>query len=411
MQNQTVNHARAQLLQIYSGALASVQGRRCVADALAELSFPTPTVSVVALGKAASSMMQGAWDTVGDRIHAALVITKYQHTGSLPSAVRVIEAAHPVADAQSLLAGEALLEFVQACAPDTTLVLLMSGGASALAEVLPPGVSLEQFKKINDWLLSQPLTIHQINRVRKAISQIKGGKLTQHLRTPHCWQLTLSDVPGNDLSVIGSGLLVEDHIADCDNVTLPDWIQQCIPAQQAVSAEQQCRFQQIQHRILADNGTACAAAANIANSMNLQVHPQGAMQGDAALFGRHIAQVIQHADQGLYVWGGETVVALPDSPGMGGRCQHLALSAATELAGMENVVVLAAGTDGSDGPGDVAGAMVDGQTLARGQDAGFDAESCLRMADAGHFLQASGDLIDTGPTGTNVNDLVLALKW
>ena len=145
--------------------------------------------------------------------------------------------------------------------------------------------------------------------------------------------------------------------------------------------------------------------------MNLQVHPQGSMQGDAALFGRHIAQVIQHADKGLYVWGGETVVALPDSPGMGGRCQQLALSAATELTGVENVVVLAAGTDGSDGPGEVAGAMVDGQTLARGRDAGLDAESCLHKADAGHFLQASGDLIDTGPTGTNVNDLVLALKW
>lgn len=411
MEIQTLNRARARLLQIYSGALVTVEGRRCVSDALAGLCLPTQAVNVVAVGKAASSMMQGAWESLGDRLCAGMVITKYQHTVPLPPFIDVIEAAHPVADENSLLAGRALLDFVQACDETVTLLVLISGGASALAEVLPANVSLAQLEKINHWLLSQPLTIHQVNRVRKAISMIKGGKLAQHLRTPHCWQLTLSDVPGNDLSVIGSGLLVPDSNTDGTDVVLPEWIQALIPNHTLHITSASNNYQQVHHLILADNAMACAAAEKIANSLNLKAYTQGPMQGEAEDFGRRVAHFMQGAEPGFYIWGGETVVALPASPGRGGRCQQLALAAAIELDGLENAVVLAAGTDGSDGPGDVAGAMVDAQTIQRGQDAGFDPVNCLRAADAGRFLQASGDLIDTGPTGTNVNDLVLALKW
>ena len=411
MDNQTVNRTRTQLLQIYSRTLQAVQGRRCVQRCLHDLTLPTADVKVVALGKAAASMMQGALDELGVRVRAGLVITKYQHAMPFPPGIRVIEAAHPVVDENSLLAGQALVEFVEACDESTTLLFLLSGGASALAEVLPDSVTLAQFKKINSWVLAEPFTIQEINSIRKRVSLIKGGKLAQHLRTPHCWQLTLSDVPGNDLSVIGSGLLVCNPSIEIAEIVLPPWVSAIIPKQHVLRAEPEETCRRVHHIILADNDTACRCVEKFATELQIIVHRQGSMHGDAEAFGRQVVQAVRGGEKGLYLWGGETVVSLPAKPGVGGRCQHLALSAAIELAGFENVVILAAGTDGTDGPGEIAGAMVDGLSIARGLDAGLDPRSCLRHADAGRFLDASGDLIDTGPTGTNVNDLVLALKW
>lgn len=404
---QQVREKRAQLLKIFSDAVQAVEGRRCVSSFLQSHELPTETLHVVAIGKAASSMMQGAQDILGQRIHAGLVITKYQHGTPLPAPIKMIEAAHPVSDKNSLLAGKALCDFIQMCPPDRTLLVLLSGGASALVEVLPDGMTLEQLAAMSQWLLSQPLTIQQINAVRKSVSRIKDGKLLHYLQTPHCYQLLLSDVPGNELSVIGSGLLADEKPTRID-IELPQWIDDLINKQrsQAVHAHQTVR-----HFILADHQTLCVAARNAAQSTGLVVQTEAIMTGDAEKFAASAIQQMMQGDSGIYIWGGETYLTLPAQPGRGGRCQQMALRAAIELAGNEHMVLLAGASDGTDGPGDVAGAVIDGQTISRGKDAGLDANVCLRHADSGRFLEASGDLIDTGPTGTNVNDLVLGLKW
>ena len=407
MRNQLVSENRAQLLKIFSNALKAVNGKVCVHRYLANSSLPTQDVHVLAIGKAAASMMQGAVDVLGARINTGLVVTKYQHVLPLPTHIRLIEAGHPVSDVNSLVAGQALIEFVHDCPADRTLLVLLSGGASALAEVLPSGMTLDQLAAVNQWLLSQPFSIHQINAVRKAISTIKGGKMLAHLHTPHCYQLILSDVPGNDLSVIGSGLFVANKKHEIDFV-LPDWISTLIKEPHNGGMNQ---YEVDHHVVLADNQTLCQAVHTYAQAFGMVVRHENSMSGDAEHFAQKAVREIKHGEDGLYVWGGETYMKLPPSPGSGGRCQHIALSAATEFAGTDNVIFLAGASDGTDGPGDVAGALVDGQSIQRGEDAGLDALVCLQHADAGRFLEASGDLIDTGPTGTNVNDIVLALKW
>ena len=170
-------------------------------------------------------------------------------------------------------------------------------------------------------------------------------------------------------------------------------------------------FERIETALVASNRMLRDEACRLAEGRGLVVRRNEAVTGDAAEQGRIIAAQLNDGAAGLYVWGGETVVTLPATPGRGGRCQHLALAAARELAGCAKIALLAAGTDGSDGPGEVAGALIDGWSIQRGRDAGKDPGAALLLADAGSFLHASGDLLDTGPTGTNVMDLILGLKY
>jgi hydroxypyruvate reductase len=392
---------------MYSSALRAVEGRLCVARYLKQHQLPDQPVQVVAVGKAATSMMMGALDVLQGSMQKGLVVTKYHHGGEFPLHIDVIEAAHPVSDAQSLYAGEALRSFVQAIPSDTLLVFLLSGGASALVEVLPDGVTLSELAALNEWLLSQPLTIQQMNTTRKAISQIKGGKLLDDVHASNCLQLILSDVPGNDLSVIGSGLLVPDSRGTID-FEAPDWAQRILSSTLVTPNTNHCSVENI---ILADNLTLLQAVKSEAIAKGFTVRGISSMSGDAEDFAAAVIQQMLDAEPGVYLWGGETHLALPLHPGRGGRCQHIALRASIELAGISNVIVLAGASDGTDGPGDVAGALVDMGTIQRGMDAGLDSQMCLSGADSGSFLEASGDLLDTGPTGTNVNDLVIALKW
>jgi len=405
--NQLVNNNRKQLLQIFSDGLLQVHGTHCVEMYLSSFALPTETVYVVALGKAAASMMRGAMNVLGSRIQAGLVVTKYRHGATFPAYITMLEAAHPISDQNSLRAGQQLVEFVRACPEDVTLVVLLSGGTSALVEVLPPDMALADLVAMNQWLLSQPLTINQVNAVRKSVSMIKGGKLLNELHTPCCYQLILSDVPGNDLSMIGSGLFVATESPE-PAFNLPAWIQKWIPKSQAPSSRSSKPINSV---VLADNRTLCRTVSENAHAAGIPVVMEETMSGDAEQFARHVARQLEQGDAGLYIWGGETYLHLPESPGTGGRCQQIALAAAIELAGREHVILLAGASDGTDGPGDVAGAIIDGDTVRRGEDAGLNAVSCLSQADAGRFLDASGDLIDTGPTGTNVNDVVLAWKW
>ena len=374
---------------------------------------------VFAVGKAAAAMTAGAFDVLGEGIERALVVTKHGHAGDLLDPgwpVEVVESSHPVPDESCLEAGRALVEFVDAVPADADVLALVSGGASALVEVLPEGFDAGDLARVNEYLLAEGLPIGAMNRVRKRISRIKGGRLAQRLAPRRALNLAISDVPGDDPKVIGSGLLVAHEGEDLEtgDLDIPPWLVEMgrrAPPLAGGNATARGYAGRIRTEIVACPADARAAAAAVYRAAGLDVvEPPDLLDGDAIGTGRRIGRAIAEAKPAAHVRAGETTVVLPPSPGRGGRCQSLALAAALEIRGSAGTWVLAAGTDGTDGPGEDAGALVDGGTVARGAAAGLGPDHCLRTADAGTFLDASGDLVRTGPTGTNVLDLVVALK-
>lgn len=403
---------RRLLLRVYRAALDAVDGRRCVRQALAS-HVCADDLHVVAIGKAAESMMHGAFDACGDSIARGLLITKHGHVDRAAwraSPLQVIEAGHPVPDARSLDAGAALLAYIDAVPADGKLLFLLSGGASSLVEVLADGAQLADLQRLNRYLLGSGLDIHAVNRIRKACSRIKGGRLARYLSGRTADVLLISDVEGDDPSVIGSGLLVS-AIADSPGpVELPAELEHLAAVEPAPSADDPC-FRRITIDIVATNRQALDAAAAKAAALGAAVHRHPEfLKGEAATLGERIAETLLTAAEGVHLWGGEPTVTLPPNPGKGGRMQSLALAAATVLAGRDDVYMLAAGSDGSDGPSEDAGAVVDGATAQRCRDGGYDPADAVAAADAGSALAASGDLVHTGPTGTNVMDVVVGLR-
>ena len=295
---------------------------------------------------------------------------------------------------------------------DAELLFLISGGASSLVERLVDGVTLDDLQRVNQWLLASGLDIHTMNYVRKSLSLIKGGRLAHTLGGRKTLALLISDVPGDDPATIGSGLLVPAHFVETDlSLELPQWVTALMSGGVPAPASDDFIFKNITLEIVASLDDAKQAAAESGRQLGYAVYQHaGVLQGDAVLVARQLAVELLNGPAGLHIWGGETTLQLPSQPGRGGRNQHLALVVATELSGCDGVFFLAAASDGSDGPTDDAGGFVDGETVARGRVAGFDANAALANADAGTFLAASGDLIRTGPTGTNVMDLLLGVK-
>ena len=305
-----------------------------------------------------------------------LVLTKHGHGGGLPAPVEILESAHPVPDAASLTSGRRLLDFVAGMAPGSHLLLLVSGGASALVEVPEDGWTLEDLAAENARLLGAGLDIHAMNARRRAYSRIKGGRLLAAFPGARVTSFAISDVEGDDLFVIGSGI-------------------GAAPENPAFAFEP---------RIVASNAIARNAAAEAARTRGIPVLcSEETLYTDVDAAADRIASAL-NGQPGLRIWGGEPTVVLPDTPGEGGRNQALALSIAGRIAGREGLTVLAAGTDGTDGPTTAAGAVVDGATWAP------EAARHLARADSGTFLATRGARFETGPTGTNVMDLVLALQ-
>ncbi|HFC54177.1 MAG TPA: DUF4147 domain-containing protein [Gammaproteobacteria bacterium] len=404
-----ITDLRRSLLEIYAAALRAVRGRRVVRDYLRRNPVAGP-LEMVALGKAAASMARGALDVLGEQIARALVITKYGHCDpELP--LECLQAGHPLPDENSLLAGERLLKFIGSAARDRELLFLISGGSSALVEVPAPGVMLPDLRRLNRWLLGSGLDIHAMNSVRMQISRIKGGRLAGFLEGRRALNLMISDVPGDDPAIIGSGLLVPGRRPTHPPPQLPGWIQELCNRARPAPVPDASSFRGVSSALVATNRQALDAALEEGRARGFAVHSrQEFFQGDALRLGARFARRLLEGPPGLYLWGGESSVLLPSSPRRGGRCQSLALAAARVVEGRDGICFLAAGSDGSDGPGGDAGALVDGGTIARGREEGLDPVEALRRADAGSFLEASGDLVRTGPTGTNVMDLVMALK-
>jgi len=402
---------RQNLLRIFQAALVAVNGRARVRDYLNHHSVSAP-LYLISLGKAACAMAQGARDALGTGIVDALIVTKQGYAEALPWPVR--EAGHPLPDEHSLAAGQALLDFVVRIPVSANILVLLSGGASALVEALPPGAGLDQLRRVNEWLLASGLDIAAMNRIRKNLSRIKGGRLATLLVSRPVLCLAISDVPGNDPRAIGSGPLVADADlqAAFDPRPLPAFIVESLRHATPAPPPGDGCFRNVRFEIIArlDDAMRAAAAAAHGYGYRASLHPE-LLDGDTLETGRRLAQQLLAAPAGeVQIWGGETTLLLPPHPGRGGRNQSFALAAALALQGQENVWLLAAGTDGTDGPTIDAGALVDGDTVRRGEAKGLKAQGTLAAADAGRFLEASGDLIQTGPTGTNVMDLVLGLR-
>ncbi|MDC0948328.1 DUF4147 domain-containing protein [Gammaproteobacteria bacterium] len=361
----------------WSAAIDAVGGEASVRAALAD-DPPFVPDRIIAVGKAAVGMCRGALAVFPEV--SALVVTKYDHADSdfcaLPN-VDVIEAGHPVPDSQSLRAGDALLDAVAAMSPDSKLLLLVSGGASALAESLPDTIALDDLQALTQRMLASGATIAEINAERKRLSRIKDGRLLQAFIGAEARVYAISDVEGDAIGTIGSGIGDPRY---CTKAT---------------------------RRLVATNAIARQAAAEAAEAAGLAVRcNQETLYGDVYAVAQRIAAMLRGAEAGVYLFGGEPTIMLPLSPGRGGRNQALALALAVELQGVDGVRLLVAGSDGSDGPTDAAGGWISGESVSGD---GASARSALAAANAGAWLEQHGCLFVTGPTHTNVMDLLIAI--
>jgi glycerate 2-kinase len=378
---------RELLLDLLRAALARVDGRRCVREALTNGPPPAATpIRIAAVGKAATSMALGAHDALGGAIERTLVITRDDlGVDQLKShaAVEVILSAHPLPDARSLAAGQRLIAWVDELPQDVLPLFLISGGSSALVEVPEAHATLADLEALTRESFRTGMPIGVLNARRAALSRIKGGRLAARLGGRQGLALFVSDVPDDDPRVIGSGLMGPAPSG-------PDRIERTVVAS-------------------IDHGVAAVEAGATALGLRVQAAVRR-FADEATRLAARFAHELSFSAAQLLVWGGESTVLLPPQPGRGGRNQHLALAAARLIAGHPDLLLLAAGTDGSDGVTADAGALVDAETCARLALSGLDADECLRAGDSAGALAASGDLVHTGPTGTNVGDLVIGLK-
>jgi len=376
--------ARRTLLEIFDAALRAVDG--CRLTTLALQVRPPGRTAVFAIGKAASAMARGAVQALGDDRERLLLISKDGHIDDALrrlSRATCMESAHPVPDERSLAAGAELERQVLDVPAGVTPLFLVSGGSSSLVEQLHAGHTLEELRALNQHGLGAGWDIAMLNARRARLSRLKQGGVARLLAGRAALALFISDVPGDDPRVIGSGLLGPDA----------------------------GREDRIERRILAsiDSAVQAAIEAGRARGLELEAGPRRFAGDVHGVAGEFVGALRATAADGL-VWGGESTVTLPARHGRGGRNTHLALCAARMLRAGEPLALLAAGTDGSDGPTADAGALVDAATVERAELAGCDVERARREFDSGLALEMSGDLVHTGPTGTNVGDIVIGLK-
>ncbi len=432
---------REKLLEIGRAVLAEMAPERCLRRELARegnvlragpVCFDLSRfrrAAVVGFGKAAAGMAQALEEMLGDLVSEGLVITAPGQTHVLKR-IGVREASHPVPDERTLLASQELLELTRTLSPQDLLIVLVSGGGSALFELPPPPLSLADIQHVTELLWKSGATIVEMNVVRKHLSAVKGGGLLRHTTAGVVLSLVLSDVPGDDLSSVASGPTAADPstFAQARAILeryhlwslLPERVRAHILRGERGEEEETVKpgdhlLTKVTH-VLVGSGTQAAEMAKILGEkagFQAQILTT-TLRGEAREVGRFLAALaeeeVRHgrplSPPALFVLAGETTVTVRGE-GKGGRNQELALAFAVEAEGREGTALLALATDGKDGPTDAAGALVDGETASRIRCLGLDPGRALAENDAYPTLLASGDLLRLGPTGTNVADLVL----
>ena len=402
------NHADT----IISKAISAVLPDTAVQRALEGKTFPGRVV-LVAAGKAAWQMAKAAYDCLGDRINAGVVVTKYDHVKGPIGAFSCFEAGHPVPDENSFCGTQAALDLVTGLTETDTVLFLLSGGGSALFE--KPLVSGEILQDVTKQLLACGADIVEINTIRKRLSAVKGGRFAQLCAPAQVYSIVLSDILGDPLDMIASGPAYPDSstcsqaiaIAEKYNLTLTT------ETQALLKAETPKTLSNVTTKVTGSVRELVSAASDACRELGYEpIMLTDELSCQAKEAGSFLASVLRsHRNCGkslAFLAGGETVVQLTGS-GLGGRNQELALSAAIGIDGLTGAAVFSVGSDGTDGPTDAAGGYADGDTLNALAEQGLDIFNVLQNNDAYHALGAIGNLIFTGPTGTNVNDVAVAL--
>ncbi|MBX6770961.1 MAG: glycerate kinase [Chloroflexi bacterium] len=388
-------------------------------------------IYVVGAGKAGAPMSQAIEDILGDRITAGVVSVKYGY-GAPTRRIQIEQAGHPIPDDRGVQATQKMIALLEQAGPDDLVICLISGGGSALMVAPVPGISLTDERRLTNALLRSGATITEINAVRKHLSRTKGGGLARIAAPATVVSLILSDVLGNPLDVIASGPTVPDPTTYVDAWQVLErygLVDQAPPAiiqrlQDGLAGRVPETpkpgdpiFARTQNVVIASNAHAVQAAVEQARRDALHVLLLSTLiEGEArevakvfAAIGREICRSDRPVPRpAAVIAGGETTVTVRGQ-GRGGRNQEFALSAAIQIAGAEGITVVAFATDGTDGPTDAAGAIADGSTLDRASKLGLDARSALADNDSYTFFQRLGDLIVTGPTNTNVDDLYIVI--
>lgn len=374
-------------------------------------------IYVLGAGKASAQMARAIERLLGVRITGGEINVKDGHGVPLRR-IKINECRHPVPDARGVAGARRIAKIAQRAGEADLIIFLLSGGASALLPLPAPGITLAEKQKATQLLLRSGASIHELNCVRKHISRIKGGQLARLAYPAALLTLILSDVIGDDLDVIGSGPTVPDRSTSDDARAILEKYQ--IPNKlhfEETPKPGDKIFEKTNNVIAGSNALAVDAAA--AEAQRLGFHTlvlSTFIEGEAREVARvhaAIAKEIRASRRPVptpacVISGGETTVTVRGK-GLGGRNQEFALAAALDIAGLNNTVILSAGTDGTDGPTDAAGASADGTTLARAQRLGLSAAAHLANNDSYHLFEATGDLIKTGPTGTNVADIQVTL--
>jgi hydroxypyruvate reductase len=429
--------AREAARSIWQAALAAADVRPLIARALSrsghqlaigplrfDLRRDVRRVLVLGCGKASAAMARAVEEILGDLVAAGVVVVKDGYTAPTRR-VRVREAGHPVPDARGEQAARELLDLARGAGRDDVVLVLVSGGGSALTPAPAPPITLAEKQAVTGLLLAAGATINELNAVRKHLSLFKGGQLARAAAPAPVVSLILSDVVGDPLDVIASGPTAPDSttFADALRVLERRGVTRDTPASVRARLEAGARgeieetpkaadptFERVTNLLVGNNEIVVDAAAAAAKSLAYQPHVLAyGLQGEAREVARElVARARRLEAPACLVAGGETTVTVRGG-GRGGRCQEFALAAALELVEDEPLVVLAAGTDGTDGPTDAAGGLVDAGTVARGRAAGLDPRRALEDNDAYGFLAAAGDLVVSGPTNTNLLDLYICL--
>lgn len=372
---------------------------------------------LISIGKAAWQMAETAVDILGSKIEKGIVITKYDHSQGDILNCQIFEAGHPLPDENSLKATEYVLKEVENFTPEKEVLFLISGGGSALFEKPLPEISLKDLIEINRQLINSGATINEINTVRKHLSEVKGGRFADKIKPARIHTFILSDVIGDDVSLIASGPTAADPTTSDQalGIITKYRIRISEKARKAIQQETPKVIKNADHKIIGNVESLCEKAAEIAlrkgyhpiiitKKNQREVHSTVDLLYDNLIKNRKL-----YKQPTVLIMGGEAVIQVKGK-GKGGRNQQLSLFAAQKISEIKDVVVLALASDGTDGPTNAAGGLVDGTTLQRLQQRGIDPQTALRNNDSYHALQAVGDLVITGPTGTNVNDLILVLS-
>ncbi|MGD2041055.1 MAG: glycerate kinase [Anaerolineae bacterium] len=413
------------------------QGQRLTIDGHSYDLDTVERIWVVGGGKAATAMSAALYSIAGDRLAGGLVVTKYQHRDPNldTGAIEVIEAAHPLPDAAGVEGAQRIARILESTTGRDLILAVISGGGSSLLTLPAPEMTLADLQQTTRLLLHSGATIIELNSVRKHLSAIKGGGMARLASgRPSIAALILSDVVGDPLDAIASGPLVPDPTTFSDAWAVLeryDLLSQIpVAARHRLQAGREGHladtpkpgdplFQHVRNTIVGSNRLAAEAAVRVAREAGLNpLLLSTFIEGEA----RHVARVAAGLGKELVtydrpvarpaclVWGGETTVTVRGS-GKGGRNQELALAAALAMEDLPGVLLVALGTDGTDGPTDAAGAVATGDTVRRARSLGLDPVAYLEDNDAYHFFDALDDLIRTGPTGTNVNDLLFLFAF